>query len=139
MKSRITLRTSPIGCREEGLCIGICLEDTLSWRQGGLCIFRPCKEGRDMNVFRSYHWVPFLSTTALTGASHDVRCKPSSVRGAKLCVMHHRVSSIPVPGAVGGVDAPARSCDEDPKGLLLVHLDTPSALVTAHHNALDVG
>ena len=37
----------------------------------------------------------------------------------------------PLAGAAGRVDDPARSCDIEPKGLLLVHLETPSALVTA--------
>ena len=37
------------------------------------------------------------------------------------------------------MDDPARSCDEDPNGLLLVHLDTPSALVTAYNSSIDFG
>ena len=48
-------------------------------------------------------------------------------------VHHEDKQASPLPGAGdgGGVDVPVRSCDEEPKGLFEVHLETPSALVTA--------
>lgn len=49
--------------------------------------------------------------------------------------MHRGVNHIPLLGAGGGVDEPGRG-KEEPNGALPVHLDTPSALVTAQHKNL---